>query len=85
MCALPELFPETFIFMYAMNSKHSNYHSYLLRLWQVHGNEGFGWRASLEDVQTGEMIGFQDLAALVSYLEDQDFTEREEVVVLEPR
>jgi hypothetical protein len=51
-----------------------NYHSYLLRLWQV----GVGWRASLEDVETGELQGFSDLAALSDYLEKQAFAKKVE-------
>jgi hypothetical protein len=53
---------------------HSNYHSYLLRLWQVQGEAGTGWRASLEDVQTGELRGFQDVGELLNYLDRQAFT-----------
>ena len=45
-----------------------NYHSYLLRLWRVKG-DGDHWRASLEDVQTGELCGFAEFKALVKYLE----------------
>jgi len=52
-----------------------NYHSYLLRLWQVHGETGTDWRASLQDVETGELQGFPGLAALIDYLEKQDFAE----------
>ena len=47
----------------------SNYHSYLLRLWRVQGN-GEHWRASLEDVQTGELCGFENVKALMMYLEE---------------
>ena len=45
------------------------YHSYLLRLWQIKKNDDRSWRASLEDTQTGELIGFANLGALVDYLE----------------
>lgn len=51
-----------------MDSDKTDYHSYLLRLWRVR-NDGENWRASLEDVQTGELHGFQDLAALQRFLE----------------
>ena len=44
------------------------YHSYLLRLWRVR-DDGHHWRASLEDVQTGELCGFADFKALVKYLQ----------------
>jgi hypothetical protein len=38
---------------------------YLLRLWQVHGNDGRpSWRAALEDARTGERRGFANLPRL---------------------
>jgi hypothetical protein len=46
-----------------------NYHSYLLRMWRVQAAEGVAWRATLEDVQSGELHGFADLAALLGYLQ----------------
>ena len=52
-----------------------NYHSYLLRLWQVQGESGVDWRASLQDVETGELRGFPGLAALIDYLAKQSFAE----------
>ena len=59
------------------------YHSYLLRLWQVQTEAGSGWRASLEDVQTGELLGFEDLAALQRFLEEQAFNHQEDQAFLE--
>ena len=50
-----------------------NYHSFLLRLWQVQGESGVDWRASLQDVETDELQGFSGLAALIDYLQKQDF------------
>jgi hypothetical protein len=55
----------------------SEYHSYLLRLWRVK-EDGEGWRASLEDVATGEQLGFIDIAALLRYLEELGFTRQED-------
>ena len=52
-----------------MEPVQSDYHSYLLRMWRVQGDEGVDWRASLEEVQSGELLGFPDLAALLGYLE----------------
>ena len=46
-----------------MEPVQGDYHSYLLRMWRVQGEEGVDWRASLEDVQTDELYGFPDLAA----------------------
>lgn len=45
-------------------------HSYLLRL---HNQEGHtpGWRASLQDIRTGEWRHFADLAQLFIYLTHQ--------------
>jgi len=53
-----------------------NYHSFLLRLWQVHGETGTDWRASLQDVETGELQGFPGLAALIDYLQKQTFAQK---------
>lgn len=47
--------------------------SYLLRLWQVDGESGPVWRASLQSPQTAERINFVDLEALMSYLADKTF------------
>ena len=66
-----------------MDPIQSDYHSYLLRLWRVQGEEGDCWRASLEEVQTGELKGFADLAALVDYLEELACTSREDEALLE--
>lgn len=45
--------------------------SYLLRLWRVAGSEGLGWRASLENPETGKRTGFPSLEALFAYLMDR--------------
>jgi hypothetical protein len=44
---------------------------YLLRLWRVK-EDGEDWRATLEDVVTGELRGFTDLGALMAYLKELD-------------
>jgi len=49
--------------------------SYLLRLWPVGSAEQQVWCASLEDVQTGERVGFANLEQLFVYLMQQ--TERD--------
>jgi hypothetical protein len=54
-----------------MNKSHPHYLSYLLRLWQVDGEDGPIWRASLQSPQTAERINFADLAALISFLTDK--------------
>jgi hypothetical protein len=45
--------------------------AYLLRLWQVRDKEQAGWRASTENVHTGEQRGFAGLAELFTFLEDE--------------
>ncbi len=44
------------------------YLAYMLRLWQVKDGGLITWRASLEDPHTGELRGFESLAALIQYL-----------------
>ena len=69
-----------------MKYDHSAYHSYLLRLWRVQEKGEVHWRASLENVLTGEMHGFADLAALQAYLDELDSTNQEfETVILHHR
>ena len=46
-------------------------HAYLLRLWPASSAGTRVWRASVTNVQTGERIGFADLASLVAFLEAQ--------------
>ena len=38
--------------------KQAGYYSFLLRLWQVKEDGGQEWRASLENVESGEKRGF---------------------------
>ena len=52
-----------------MHSKQKDYHSYLLRLWRVREGEGESWRASLQEVETGDLLGFAELDELFDYLE----------------
>ena len=59
-----------------MDPIQSDYHSYLLRLWRVEEIDGPTWRASLEEVQTGELVGFADMLALVRYLQALESRER---------
>ncbi len=46
------------------------YRSYLLRLWCAETPEG-SWRASLEDLRTGERLGFASPELLFAYLLEQ--------------
>ena len=45
------------------------YISYLLRLWQTESDEGLVWRASLENPQSSERVGFSSLADVCAFLE----------------
>lgn len=47
------------------------YRSYVLRLWEVDDDGQAVWRASLQDSQSGERLGFADLAALALFLAEQ--------------
>jgi hypothetical protein len=47
------------------------YLAYLLRLWQVSDRGQVGWRASTENVHTGEQQGFAGLAELFAFLESE--------------
>lgn len=44
------------------------YLAFLVRLWSVHPNGELVWRASAENVHTGERHAFVDLAALFDFL-----------------
>jgi hypothetical protein len=61
-----------------MKSFRDDYRSYLLRMWRVQVEEGSDWRASLEEVQTGELYGFPNLVTLIDYLEGLACSERED-------
>jgi|688.fasta_scaffold195722_2 hypothetical protein len=47
----------------------SGYHSFLLRLWQEEADTP--WRASLQNVQTGAVVRFASLDALIAFLQEQ--------------
>ena len=42
--------------------------AYMLRMWQISDGEQPVWRASLQDVYTGERLGFADLDEATAYL-----------------
>ena len=46
------------------------YFSFLLRIWLVRNGEIPYWRFSLEDIRSGDVIGFETLQDLFSYLEN---------------
>jgi len=43
--------------------------AYLLRLWRIGEGKEAVWRASLQDVRTGERIGFPGLEEAFGYLQ----------------
>ncbi|MCU0485121.1 MAG: hypothetical protein MUC85_03325 [Anaerolineales bacterium] len=45
------------------------YHAYLLRLWRIE-NDGKIWRVHLENVETGEVLGFTSLEKLMAFLQN---------------
>ncbi len=47
----------------------SNYQSYLLRLWC--SGDTRRWRATIEEVHTGQLHGFANLQQLVTFIETQ--------------
>jgi hypothetical protein len=49
----------------------SRYLAYLLRMWQVRNEGRIGWRASVENVHTGERRGFASLGELFTFLENE--------------
>lgn len=51
------------------NNASSRYVSYLLRVWRGRGHTSC--RALLENVATGERVGFNTLADLIGFLETQ--------------
>jgi hypothetical protein len=53
-----------------MNNQPEKYHAYMLRLWSVEGNGERAWRATLENVHTGERRGFSSWGALISFLQE---------------
>jgi len=44
----------------------ADYHAGLLRLWRE--GAGGAWRASLQDAESGQRLGFADLERLFAYL-----------------
>ena len=54
-----------------MGGSRSGYLAYLLRLWRIGKGEGAVWRASLQDVRTGERVGFPGLEEAVAFLQQQ--------------
>lgn len=54
-----------------MDPKQRGHLAYLLRLWRVDNGAQAIWRASLQDVRTGERLGFAGLDEAVAYLRQQ--------------
>ena len=54
-----------------MDPRRRGHLAYLLRLWQVDNGTEPVWRASLQDVRTGERRGFAGLDEAITYLRQQ--------------
>lgn len=54
-----------------MKREPSGYRAYLLRLWQAEDGERATWRASLQDVRTGQRLGFASLDAAFGHLRSE--------------
>lgn len=52
-----------------MKNEQPGYSAYLLRLWYEEG--AVSWRATLENVHTGEQTGFANLEKLFAFLRQQ--------------
>jgi hypothetical protein len=69
-----------------MKQNQHSYFSYILRLWRVEGEEVQAgcvneskFRASLDDPQTGDRVGFANLEALFDYIRKVTKPSKEEV------
>ena len=51
-----------------MDERGEPYLSYLLRLWVVKNQEGYVWRCSVEDIQTGKRQSFSNPESLCDFL-----------------
>ncbi len=54
-----------------MSDRPREYQSYLLRLWRTGAGEAVIWRASVEDIRTGQWHSFANLGAAFSFLDLQ--------------
>ncbi len=57
-----------------MPTQTPRYRSFLMRCWEERSqipDQPVIWRFSLEDVETGERLGFRDLEALVVFIQTQ--------------
>ncbi len=52
-------------------ARRNDYASYLLRVWQVESDGKRTWRASLENVHTGERHGFASIEMMFTFLQEQ--------------
>jgi hypothetical protein len=54
-----------------MSGRSDEYRSYLLRIWRSGRSASSGWRASLEDIHTGQRHSFASLDAAFTFLDLQ--------------
>ncbi len=51
-----------------MPTSDRQYHSFLLRLWEAKRNGRIVWRCSLQSARTRQLVNFDSLDSMVSYL-----------------
>ena len=52
-----------------MSGRSDGYQSYVLRIWRAGQSDAGDWRASLEDIQTGQRHIFASLTAAFAFLD----------------
>jgi hypothetical protein len=57
--------------MVSPTKKPGEYMAYMLRIWPLRNKSRLLWRATLENAQTGERVGFASLDELFDYLRQQ--------------
>ena len=61
-----------------------DYHSFLLRMWLVRDGVEVQWRATLEEVQSGEIQGFSNVREMLAYLAGLTEPHQVREVVVDP-
>jgi hypothetical protein len=54
-----------------MQQDPSRYRAYMLRLWRVEDGAETPWRASLQNVRTGQRLGFAGLDEAIAHLREE--------------
>jgi hypothetical protein len=51
--------------------EHPRYRAFLVRLWSVAEVDGLSWRASIQDVHSGDTVSFADPAAMIAFFRSE--------------